>query len=508
MDSVNLMKQSYKVHRKNSREIYKGFGFEHLSDGTPYYVHPDNQSFNQTTTLSQPIGEALVLFTELMQHLMQGRLDIQGDILHTENETFLELIVPSDWEVSGVIVGVQSFIAKKNKNQISYSLYDAKKQLLPAPEEYNDPANPLLSCFMVLFAEEYLKNKNWAEIFDQYLELPNVELFVNLHEDFYQNHKFEEYHLDYTSFSIESTKMTKFSEMYQTIIENKQSLKQVKQIVSKQFSRELFSEENLMLIPQLSKEFQLDPKLNGVVNAVVEGDALAVLLHGPAGTGKTSACKLICQEAQLPLLETINATENLDEFILGKYLPKDNRIVFQESYVTKAIREGGAVIFEEINFAKPQYLAFLNSLLDDNGFVRLDSGEVVKRHPDFRFFATMNLGYFGTKELNQALFNRFNIVIELDELSDTSIERMLMARVPEVKDHLDKIFGIYHKIKTKIATDELDVVLSPRNLENWARLAKHEGYLSAAEKTLIPIARNDRYFEQTIRDILMLYKWE
>ena len=34
---------------------------------------------------------------------------------------------------------------------------------------------------------------------------------------------------------------------------------------------------------------------------------------------------------------------------------------------TKAIREGGAVVFEEINFAKPQYLAFLNSLLDDNG---------------------------------------------------------------------------------------------------------------------------------------------
>ena len=77
-------------------------------------------------------------------------------------------------------------------------------------------------------------------------------------------------------------------------------------------------------------------------------------------------------------------------------------IVFKESYVTKAIREGGVVVFEEINFAKPQHLAFLNSLLDDNGFVRLDNGEVVRRNKNFRFFATMNLGYFGTKELNQA----------------------------------------------------------------------------------------------------------
>lgn len=73
---------------------------------------------------------------------------------------------------------------------------------------------------------------------------------------------------------------------------------------------------------------------------------------------------------------------------------------FKESFVTKAIRDGGAVVFEEINFAKPAYLAFLNSLLDDNGFVRLDNGEVVRRNPNFRFFATMNLGYFGTKELN------------------------------------------------------------------------------------------------------------
>jgi len=40
------------------------------------------------------------------------------------------------------------------------------------------------------------------------------------------------------------------------------------------------------------------------------------------------------------------------------------------------------------------------------------NGEVVKRNPNFRFFATMNMGYFGTKELNQALFNRFSAIIE------------------------------------------------------------------------------------------------
>lgn len=192
---------------------------------------------------------------------------------------------------------------------------------------------------------------------------------------------------------------------------------------------------------------------------------------------------------------------------MGKFIPQDDKIIFRESYVTKAIHEGSAVVFEEINFAKPQYLAFLNSLLDDNGFVRLDNGEIVRRHPNFRFFATMNLGYYGTKELNQALYNRFNAVVEIAALSDEAIARMLTARIPECTPVVDKILSVYHKIKKKIEAEELDVVISPRNLENWARLAKYEGYIKAAEKTIIPIAKCDRALEETIRCIIVLYKW-
>lgn len=278
-------------------------------------------------------------------------------------------------------------------------------------------------------------------------------------------------------------------------------------MVIQKFSDGEFSDEQKMYIPNLTEEFVMPAALSSVCNAVTAGDSLAVLLHGPAGTGKTISCKLICREIGLPIIETINCTENLDEFVLGKFIPEDEKIIFKESYVTKAIRNGGAVVFEEINFAKPAYLAFLNSLLDDNGFVRLDNGEVVKRHKNFRFFATMNLGYFGTKELNQALYNRFNNIIEIAALSDDAIKRMLTARVSECEPFADKLLSVYHKLKKKIELEELDVVISPRNLENWAKLAKYDGYLHAAEKTIIPIAKCDRVLEDTIRGILMLYKW-
>jgi hypothetical protein len=85
---------------------------------------------------------------------------------------------------------------------------------------------------------------------------------------------------------------------------------------------------------------------------------------------------------------------------------------------------------------------------------------------------------------------------------------MLTTRVPECEPVVDKILGVYHKIKKKIEAEELDVVISPRNLENWARLARYDGYIKAAEKTIIPIAKCDRTLEDTMRGIMMLYKWK
>ena len=133
---------------------------------------------------------------------------------------------------------------------------------------------------------------------------------------------------------------------------------------------------------------------------------------------------------------------------------------------------------------------------------------MIRRNRNFRFFATMNLGYFGTKELNQALYNRFNGIVEIAALSDEAITRMLTTRVPECRPVVDKMLGVYHKIKKKVESEELDVVISPRNLENWARLAKYDGYIKAAEKTIIPAAKCDRALENAIRGIMMLYRWE
>ena len=508
---VCLFKEAYKITRPNGKEIYKGFGFRHHSDATQYYVHPNNQSSEGTTSLCQPIGEAVIIFSMLMKGIIDNKTEPIGDYYYNDDKScfMVELKTPLELGNAGIVSKEAAIYRSYLKgNTISFGAFRKNGTFI---EDEMEPLTSLyktLPCFLVLLAREMEINADFNPLIENFLETPAADIFVNINEDFYQNHKSEDYDLIYTGKApFESEKFLSCSSAYAAIKENKKQTAVVRETEIKKFEEINFKKEYHDLVPYLPEEFMLPKELSSLCTAVYSGDSRATLFHGPAGTGKTMSCKLICQAIGLPIMDTVNCTENLDEFILGKYIPQEDKIVFIESFVTKAVRDGGAVVFEEINFAKPQYLAFLNSLLDDNGFVRLDSGEIVKRHPNFRFFATMNVGYYGTRELNQALFNRFNSVIALAELSDNAIKKMLCARVPECTSYLDKMLGVYKKIKKKIETEELEIVISPRNLENWARISRYDGYIQAAEKTILPVAKNDKALETAIRGIIYLYRW-
>ena len=516
--TVNLFKEAYKITRPNGKEIYKGFGFKHHSDVTQYYVHPNNQSDSGTTSLCQPIGESVIIFSILMKGIVGGTASTGssaervGDYYYNDDKScfMVELFPPLELGNAGIISKEAAvYRAYLNGNTISFGVFRKNGTFI---EDELEPLTSLyktLPCFLVLLAKEMETNADFSPLVENFLDSHAADIFVNINEDFYQNHKLEDFNLIYSEkppFDVE--KFISCSSTYAAIKENKTQVAIVKNVEIKKYSESVFKKDYIDLIPRLPQEFVLPKELNSLCNAVYSGDSRATLFHGPAGTGKTMSCKLVCQAIGLPIMDTVNCTENLDEFILGKYIPQEDKIVFIESFVTKAVRDGGAVVFEEINFAKPQYLAFLNSLLDDNGFVRLDSGEVVKRHLHFRFFATMNVGYYGTRELNQALFNRFNSIIALAELSDEAIKKMLCARVPECEPYMEKMLGVYKKLKKKIETEELEIVISPRNLENWARMARHDGYIQAAEKTILPVAKNDKALETAIRGIIYLYRWK
>ena len=128
---MNIFKLSYKVVRDNSAEIYRGFGFKHLSDATQYYVHPDNQSFDGTTTLCQPIGEALILFTAMLQATAKGTPFGDFFVSDDRQSVFLDFNVPEDYRISGVVDRrVYRYRALSVGMEITLAAYDEKDMLI------------------------------------------------------------------------------------------------------------------------------------------------------------------------------------------------------------------------------------------------------------------------------------------------------------------------------------------------------------------------------------------
>lgn len=260
-------------------------------------------------------------------------------------------------------------------------------------------------------------------------------------------------------------------------------------------SRYVLQDEEMEQLPIISKTIKYSPEMLHVKEAMSRGECMSYIQYGPAGTGKSTACKAICASCGIPVKAVINCTSALDQYVLGKFIPSKNGFEFKESPIVDAIRNGGAVIFEEINSGNPKHLSFLNSLLDDNGFVLLDNGEIVKRHPKFYFFATMNPGYSGTSSLNLSLFNRFEAgsYIALDN-------NELKSRLPKT-DNTNQIFDIYIQIIRKIGVDNPDCLVTFRTLEAWVELAEVFGVAEAAENTILGVSTDPEITEE-IRNII------
>ena len=130
---MNVFKVAYKVKRENSEEIYKGFGFRHLSDATQYYVHPNNQSYKGTTTLCQSIGEAISLFSLLLLGISKQDSGIKGDIwLNDEKDTaFTHIQLSDDWRSNGVVESkIYSYRALCDDENIVIAAYDEYDNLI------------------------------------------------------------------------------------------------------------------------------------------------------------------------------------------------------------------------------------------------------------------------------------------------------------------------------------------------------------------------------------------
>ena len=95
--------------------------------------------------------------------------------------------------------------------------------------------------------------------------------------------------------------------------------------------------------------------------------------------------------------------------------------------------------------------------------------EKIDLHPAARFIGTMNYGYAGTKELNEALVSRF-LVIDMPPQSEETLDYILKEMFPDMKEEARKQWiGLF-----------LDLQLKAENAEISTKALDLRGLIAAA----------------------------
>ena len=191
------------------------------------------------------------------------------------------------------------------------------------------------------------------------------------------------------------------------------------------------------------------------------GEALAALLAGanllllgPKATGKN----VLAESLALFLGRAAwNVSFHIDvdaSYLIGMDTFKGGEVRFRPGPVHECASLGGICILDEINMARNEALAVLHSLLDHRRRLEVPGYEELQLHPAARFIATMNYGYAGTRELNEALLSRF-VVLHLPVPGEEELMALFSSEFPELRQEAGQMMAaIFMDIRKKYEEKE------------------------------------------------------
>lgn len=234
---------------------------------------------------------------------------------------------------------------------------------------------------------------------------------------------------------------------------------------------------------------------------------MPVLLEGETGTGKTSLVRFLANKTNNAFRRVNHNGGTTVDDIVGKILINKEGTYWVDGVLVEAMKKGYWYLADEINAASPEINFIYHCLLDDDGYIVLPekNGEIVRPHPNFRFFAAMNPSsdYAGTKEMNKALMSRF-LVIKVDFPAPKLEAKILCDRAGIKPEVADKMVQFATEIRANHAKQKMGFALSTRDLIMWAVMFSIYGkYLISAEMTVLNKTGIDDF--NTVKDLLSLH---
>lgn len=222
----------------------------------------------------------------------------------------------------------------------------------------------------------------------------------------------------------------------------------------KRFRSEFPAEEGVKnRIPNPPIPFYGKEILEMAIAALLQGENL--LLSGGKATGKNILAENLAYVFGRPSYN-ISFHVNVDSAALvGTDTFIDNEVRLRKGMVTLCAENGGFGVFDEINMAKNDAVSVLHAALDYRRIIDIPGYERIGLHPAARFIGTMNYGYAGTKELNEALVSRF-MVINMPPQDRETILLILKNYFPEAKEEaLAQFAGLFLDLQLKAEHSEI-----------------------------------------------------
>ena len=180
-----------------------------------------------------------------------------------------------------------------------------------------------------------------------------------------------------------------------------------------------------------------------------------ILLVGPKATGKNVLAENLAAVFSRPAWD-ISFYLNTDAAsLIGTDTFRDGQVCFRKGPVTQCAELGGFGVLDEINMAKNESLAVLHATLDFRRIIDVPGYDRILLHPATRFIATMNYGYAGTRELNEALASRF-MVINMPIISGENLQKLLLEQHPGLNAAwAEQLAGLFEDIRKKCESSEI-----------------------------------------------------
>lgn len=228
-----------------------------------------------------------------------------------------------------------------------------------------------------------------------------------------------------------------------------------------------------------------------------------ILLVGPKATGKNVLAENLSAVFRRPEWN-ISFYLNTDAAsLIGADTFKDGKVSFRQGPIYKCAAQGGFGILDEINMAKNESLAVLHATLDFRRIIDVPGYDRIELSPCTRFIATMNYGYAGTRELNEALASRF-MVINMPIIAEDNLVKLLKSQFPALKDDFAwQLAGLFEDIRKKCDSSEISTkALDLRGLMSAVSLVQNGLCMGQALELGIINKSFDDFERQLVADII------